>query len=385
MAKEGKYQGLAAAKKRVAVSVFLNLSLAVAKITVGVISASGALLADGVHSLTDFLAALALYAGLWIAGRRHPSFHYGLYKAETVATMITAVAIIAVAYEIGRRAFFGGGAIPDVTIALPVAGFTLFISLFFGLYQLRSGRKLASPALEADGRDYLADALSTSVVFFSLLGAACGLDLDRWGSGVVALFVFKNGGELMYNALRDLMDGAIDRDTEREIVAMVESHPRVTRVKRCLSRKAGGRFLVDLDLVMQTPSHRIADQVSDRLEEEIPAAFPRVAMARVRTHFGPAESLRRMTPVSGLYSPAASAPVNAPWFLLEESEAASGAVLSRQFLENPFLFTDVDRKVRLGAWIISHKPDVFVVPDEAEGAVCELLRQAGIEIEPPRN
>ncbi len=380
MPKEKKIQEIAAARRRVAVSVFLNLFLALVKIAAGVVAGSGALLADGVHSVTDFLAALALYAGLWIAGRRHPSFHYGLYKAETVATMVTAVAIVMVAYEIARHAVVGGATLPDVGLALPVAALTFLVSAVFGLYQLRGGRRFSSPALEADGRDYLADALSTAVVFFALLGAAWGLDLDRWGSGVVAVFVFKSGGELMFNSLRDLMDGAIDRDTERDIVTMVEDHPRVTRVKNCMSRKAGGRFLVDLDVTMQTPSHRIADQVADRLEIEIPAAFPRVVMARVRPHFGPAETMRRMTPVSGLASETVADPVTAPWFLLEEAEVDSGAVISRQFLENPFLAVDVDRKVRLGSWILSHKPDILNIPEGGEDSVAELLRQAGIEV-----
>ncbi len=380
MAGDDRHKEIKAARRRVAVSVLVNLALSTVKIATGIMARSGALVADGIHSLTDFFAAVALYAGLWIADRRHPSFHYGLYKAETVATLVVAVGILMVAYEIARRAVLGGASSPDVGIALPVAAVTLFVSVGFGLYQLHGGRRLSSPALEADGRDYLADSMSTTVVFLALTGSAYGIDLDRWGSAVVALFVLKSGGGLLFNSLRDLMDGAIDRETERQIVAMVESHPRVTRVKRCLSRKAGGRFLVDLDVIMQTPSHRVADQVADRLEEEIPAAFPRVVMARVRPHFGPAEILRRMTPVAGLDRDEICPPEQAPWFLLEEVEAGSGAVVSRQFLENPFPETEVDRKIRLGGWILSHKPDIFNIPELCDGPVPELLRQAGIEV-----
>ena len=373
-------RGIRAARRRVALSALLNLALAAGKTLFGITAQSGALVADGIHSLTDFFASAALYAGLWIAGRRHPSFHYGLYKAETVATLVVSGGILMAAYEIARRAVVGGEAAPDVGVALPVAAVTLAVSVAFGLYQLHGGRRLASPALEADGRDYLADSLSSTVVFLSLLGAAYGLDLDRWGAAVVALFVFKSGGELLFNSLRDLMDGAIDRETERRIIAMVENHPRVGRVKRCLSRKAGGRFIVDLDVLMQTPSHRVADQVADRLEEEIPAAFPRVVMARVRPHFGPAELLRRMTPVSGPDRGEPCPPEEAAWFLLEEVAAESGAVIGRRLLENPFPAAAADRDIRLGGWILSQRPDIFTIPAPGDGPLPELLRQAGVEV-----
>jgi len=51
---------------------------------------------------------------------------------------------------------------------------------------------------------------------------------------------------------------------------MVEKYPRITKVKRCLSRTVGGRFIIDMDVIMHIPSHKIADHVADRLEELIP-------------------------------------------------------------------------------------------------------------------
>lgn len=88
------------------------------------------------------------------------------------------------------------------------------------------------PALKADARDYLADSLSTGVVLLGLVATSFGFALDRWAAVVVSLFVFRAGGELLFMAVKDLMDGAIDRETEREIIQMVEACPRVTRVKK---------------------------------------------------------------------------------------------------------------------------------------------------------
>ena len=80
--------------------------------------------------------------------------------------------------------------------------------LAFGLYQLRSGRRLHSIALEADDRNYLADGLSTAVVVVSLIGAYFGLHLDRWAAGAVSVFVFWSGGQLLLRAVRDLLKEA---------------------------------------------------------------------------------------------------------------------------------------------------------------------------------
>jgi len=181
-----------------------------------------------------------------------PLFPYGLYKAETIATLVTSGAIILAGYEIARRALLEPATLPDVSIALPVALVSLVVTFAFGFYQLRMGRRLHSPALTADARDYLADGFSTGLVVISLIGASFGLHLDRWAAMAVAAFVFWSGGQLLWRALRDLMDEAIDRGTEREIIGLVESHPRVEKVEQCLSRTAGVVYR-DLDVIVTNP------------------------------------------------------------------------------------------------------------------------------------
>ena len=120
------------ARKRAAFSVSLNLLLALAKGVAGVLAGSSALLSDAIHSGTDVIASAAAYIGLWLAGRQHPSFPYGLYKAETIATLVTSGAIILAGYEIARRALLGPVTLPDVSIALPVALVSLVVTFAFG-------------------------------------------------------------------------------------------------------------------------------------------------------------------------------------------------------------------------------------------------------------
>ncbi|MEA2114641.1 MAG: cation diffusion facilitator family transporter [Thermodesulfobacteriota bacterium] len=373
-------QDLLSARHRAAVSIGVNIALAVGKGVAGVASSSTALIGDAINSATDVLASFAAFVGLWVAGREHPSFPYGLYKAETVATLVTSIAIIVAAYEIGRQAIFGAERLPDVAIALPVAAVSLIVSLLFGLYQSREGKRLNSPALKADARDYLTDALSTGVVFIGLLATKFGYAVDRWAAVVVSLFVFRAGSALLVTALKDLLDASIDRETEREIIQMVEQHPRISRVKQCLSRTAGGRYIVDMDVVMHTPSHRIADHVADRLEELIPQKFPLVVMARIRPHYSADTVVRRLTPVTRPEGEPSPHFVRSPWFLIETIDTAKPKVLKREFVENQHADAERKKGLLVGNWLLSLKPDEVIVPDGHNGTAVVLLREAGVEI-----
>lgn len=361
----------------------LNLSLALSKGVAGIFANSTALISDAIHSATDVLASAAAYIGLWVAGKRHPSFPYGLYKAETIATLVTSLVILLAGYEIAKNALFGPAKIPNVSLAFPVAAGSLVVSWLFGFYQLRAGRRLNSPALVADARDYLADSMSTGVVLAGLIGTYFGYALDTWAAAFVSIFIFRSGGQLLIMALRDLLDASIDRDTERAIIKLVESHPLISRVERCLSRTAGGRFIVDLDVVLRTKSYQTADRVLDSLEKDISNQFPRVVMSRIRPHYSQSPTIHLVRPVTSPEGKIAQHIARAPWFLVETIERKSGKVLKKQFIENPHRGEERKRGYLVGKWLLSLKPDQIEVGSETEGTAIALLKEAGVEVISP--
>ena len=368
------------ARSRAALSVSINLLLASGKGVAGVIGGSSALLGDAIHSATDVIASASTFFGLWLAGKEHPSFPYGLYKAETLATLFTSVAVIIAGYEIARKALLGPETIPDVAVTLPVAVVALVIKVSFGLYQLHAGRRLHSIALEADARDYLADGLSTSVVVVSLIGAYFGLRLDRWAAGAVAVFVFLSGGQLLWRALRDLMDEAIDRDTEREIIGLVKSHPRVKYVEKCLSRMVGGRFMVDIDVVVRSHSLELAHRIVHWLENEIRRRFPLVVLVRIKSHSHQSAQLIRLTPAKEPNGAMEVHLAKAPWFCIETVERNSNEISSREYVQNPYWQAETKRGFLVGKWLLGFKPDQVYVAREKEGTASALLKEAGVEV-----
>ncbi len=371
------------AKTQAAISVAINLFLAGIKGYYGIMAGSQALLSDAIHSATDVVSSLAALIGIWVAGKKHPSFPYGLYKAETLATLISSTAIILAGYEIARRALLGPVTAPDVNIALPVTLFCLAVSLSFGLIQVRAGKRLGSPALIADGKDYLADSLSTGIVMLGLAANYIGLNVDRWAAIAVAIFVFRAGGALLIDAIRELLDASIDRETEREIIRLVESDPGVIKVRKTLSRTAGGRFIVDMDVVLKTKSDRVADKVADRLEAEIVKSFPRVVMARIRPHFEESGDFVRITPVTGPDGTIAQHFAKAPWFQVEHLDPATWKLQERQLIENPYKDVDRKRGFLVGKWLLSFKPDQVIVAKTHGGTAEALLKEAGVQIVSP--
>ena len=375
-----QYQKLKEARVRAGISVFLNLALAAAKAAAGITANSAALLSDAVHSGTDVLASGIAYAGLWLAGKRHPSFPYGLYKAETLATLFISMVIMITAYEIARSAFFGPERMPDARLGIIVSACTLAVSFSFGFFQLREGKRLNSPALVADARDYLTDSLSTAAVLAGFIGIKLGYSLDKWMAIVVSIFIFKVGVSLMVMAVKDLMDAAVDRETERKIIKFVESHARVSGVERVLSRMAGGRFIIDMDIVLKTPSHKIADRVSDDLEETILERFPNVVMARLRPHFGRTRNIRKIIPVSEPEGSMVEKISMAPWFLIETIDTHTNEVINREYIENPHAGAERKRGFLVGKFLLSLKPDQLQVKEKKEGTAVALLEEAGVEI-----
>jgi predicted Fe-Mo cluster-binding NifX family protein len=214
----------------------------------------------------------------------------------------------------------------------------------------------------------------------SLIGAYFSLRLDRWAAGAVSAFVFWSGGQLLLRSVRDLMDEVIDRGTEREIIGLVESHARVEGVQRCLIRTAGGRFLVDLAVVIRSNSQELTDKTAHLMENEIRQQFPRVVMVTVKPHSRQSPHLRRLTPVKEPGAPIEPHLARSPWFLLETVDRTSHEITSQEYVQSPHWQEETKKGLLVGRWLLGLKPDQVVVAEIKEGTAAVLLCEAGVEL-----
>jgi cation diffusion facilitator family transporter len=218
----------------------VNAGLVVAKLGLSVYSGSLALRADGIHSFVDVIASIALIIGVLLSSRKRRDFPYGLYKVENVVAVAIALLIFFTAFEIAAEAVMGDAVARSSSgwLLLVVAAF-IPVPYILGTYEVNVGQRYNSPSLIADGRQHRVDVLSSSIVFFALLGQFFGIPLDRIAAVIVAFFIVRSGWGILKDSMRTLLDASVDYDTLNEIRAIILSDPMVSSIKRSQAATPG--------------------------------------------------------------------------------------------------------------------------------------------------
>lgn len=264
-------------KKRVTlIGAAVNLLLAVVKIAVGKMAASHALVADGIHSLSDLLTDLlvwfATHYGSQAVDEDHP---YGHARFETVATVVLGGLLIVVGVGIGWDAV---SRITGPEIVLKPSAIALFAALFSILaneglfrYTLRVAKETRSRLLEANAWHHRSDSISSVIVFVGIGGSLVGVEvLDDFAAIAVAIMVAKIGYDLLKESLSELVDTSLPKERLEEIRAAIRDVDGVASLHFLRTRRMGGEALVDVHIqvdseITVSEGHLISDTVKYRL------------------------------------------------------------------------------------------------------------------------
>jgi len=262
------------------VGIGVNVLLAGVKILGGVLGHSQALVADGVHSVSDLVTdAVVLLAARHAAQEADHDHPYGHGRIETAATIFVGILLLATAAFVGERAVraLGGDRliVPGVlTLLVALASVASKEALF--RYTRRTARRIGSRLLEANGWHHRSDALSSVVVSIGIAGALAGIaTLDAVAAIVVAVMVAKVGVDLIRQSLRELVDTGLDDQSLRDLRAAAAAVDGVRHVHTLRSRWMGHNALLDLHIqvgprISVSEGHRIAEAVRLRLLERLP-------------------------------------------------------------------------------------------------------------------
>ncbi len=269
-----------ASRRVTMVSVAWNLVLTLAQILIGIIGNSQALIADGMHTLsdlvTDFMVLFALKHGKKGADEEHP---YGHARIETAVTLILGIILLAVGVGIAVNA--GIRLSTAQTFVIPSA-ITLWIAIFTlaakeGLYRytMITADRYDSNMLRANAWHHRSDALSSLIVAAGIGGSLLGFGyLDAVAAVVVALMVAKVGVDLAWQSLRELIDtglSAADLEAIRRTILAVSG---VQALHLLRTRRIGGQALVDVHIIVDdrlsvSEGHQISETVRGRLMHEV--------------------------------------------------------------------------------------------------------------------
>ncbi|MBU9159128.1 cation diffusion facilitator family transporter [Burkholderia gladioli] len=277
----------AVARKTTGVSIALNVVLATLQMAIGSIAHSQALIADGVHSLSDLVSDfIVLIANRHSGAQPDTDHNYGHSRYETVASLLLGAILITVGIGMLWRAgdrLVDLDAIPAVhAIALPVAVLVVISKEALFRYMLREARRVRSALLVANAWHARSDAASSLVVAIGIVGSLVGIKLlDPIAAAIVGFMVARMGWSFGWNALQDLSDRALDARAADEIRARLAATPGVREVHELRTRKMGDAAVVDAHILVDpmisvSEGHFIAETARARVLED-----PRVVDALI--------------------------------------------------------------------------------------------------------
>ena len=265
-----------------------NLVLLTFKFVAGVLGHSAAMMADAVHSLSDFLTDVVVLVFVRIGAQPQDESHdYGHGKFETLATLFVALALVVAAVGIivsgavkFARWLQGEQLEMPGTLALWAALLSILVKEALFRYTFKVGKREESPAVVANAWHHRSDALSS-------IGAAIGIGgalllgpkwavLDPLASIVVGAMLVKVAWDLLKGSTGELTDCSLPAEDERDIESIICSFPEVSEPHNLRTRRIGSRIAIEAHV-------RLPGSMSLHDAHEIVSAIER----RLRDRFGP--------------------------------------------------------------------------------------------------
>ena len=241
---------------------FVNAVLMLFKFAAGIFGNSSAMIADAVHSLSDFVTDIVVLAFVKISHKPKDKSHdYGHGKYETLATTIIGIALFAVAVGIlvegvKKIAFWSNGGTLTMPgqLALWAALISIIMKELIFQYTNRKAKKLNSQAMKANAWHHRSDALSSIGTAIGIGGALIGGErwavLDPIASLLVGALIIKVAYDLLKNGVGDLMEQSLPEEVENEIMDIVKSVPEITEPHELCTRRIGNHYAIEMHVLM---------------------------------------------------------------------------------------------------------------------------------------
>jgi cation diffusion facilitator family transporter len=258
-----------------------NAFLIIFKLLAGVFGKSHALIADGIHSISDLFTDAVVLFGLKV-GRKPPDekHHFGHARIETLSSAIVGLALIVTALYLGAQSAWD---IYRHTVyhptALALAGAIVSIAVKEALYHytVYTGRRIKSQLVLANAWHHRSDALSSVAVLIGVGGSLINPSwylLDAFAALVVSFFIIKVGLEILAKTVREFTDTAPPIEILDKISTCTLNVEGVVDSHDLRVRTSGGLYQVEIHIVVDgqlsvAQGHRIAKAVEHCLAEEV--------------------------------------------------------------------------------------------------------------------
>lgn len=261
------------------ITIIINIILSVIKIAAGIIGKSSAMLADGIHTLSDVVTTSVVILGLKVsskdADKKHP---YGHEKYEPIFAKLLSIILagtgLFIGYE-GIKLLTSGNIQVPGTIALLAAVISIITKEVMYRYTIKTADKIKSISMRADAWHHRSDVFSSIGTFIGVLGARLGFKiLDPIAAIIVSILIIKVGVDLYLQSISELVDEAADEETISKIRELTMDVKGVLGIKNLKTRTFGNKIYVDIEILVDkditvSKGHEIAENVHDIVEYRI--------------------------------------------------------------------------------------------------------------------
>ncbi len=267
------------------IGFFVNVLLSVGKLIAGFVGRSGAMIADGVHSVSDFATDIVVLLFVRISAKPKDEDHdYGHGKYETLATVVIGVALAAVAIGILvdsaeriAQVLRGESIARPGIVALVAAAVSIVAKEALYWYTMLTAKRVDSPALKANAWHHRSDAFSSIGTLIGIGGAYFLSEqwrvLDPIAAIVVGALIIKVAYDLVMPGLNELLERSLPKEQEDEIVALVLTDKRLSDVHNLKTRRIGVGIAVELHVRVRgdmtvNESHAITRNIEQLLRQQ---------------------------------------------------------------------------------------------------------------------
>ena len=267
------------AKKVTLLGALVNATLGILKLIGGFLFHSHALIADGLHSLSDLMTdAMVLFASKYGNQDADDSHPYGYQRIETAGTLMLALLLILAGFGITWDAItelFVKHPERPTWLALPIAILSVLSNEVLFYYTRHVGHQIQSALIMANAWHHRSDSAASAVVVLGLIGSLFGyVRLDALAAIVVGIMIIKMGITYGWNSVKELIDTAIEPHLLHEIEHFVKQIHGVKKIHQLRSRSMGGDIIIDLHVqvdpfISVSEGHFIAQHVHHLLTMQL--------------------------------------------------------------------------------------------------------------------
>ena len=359
-------------EKAEVISVAASVFMAAGMIAVAIPTGSIAILAEGIDTVVDIVASLAVLVGLRLSRRHTRNFPAGLYKLENLISTGIGILILVCSYELAsesiRSIIEGGDKVEQPWLVMGTMAVVLGITAAVAWYKGKVGREEHSPSLSADAHHTWTDAVACMAIVVGVGLEMLGIpDMDSVAALVVVAFLIKTGIEVTLESVKVLLDASIEKDLLARVRELAQEDPRVRDVIDITGRNSGSYRFLSLSLVPVSYDLQEAEKTAREIGDEIRREIENVD--RVSVEFAVEERTRILGAVLLEEDGEAVARrfEQASRVLFIEMALPEGKEVSRRQEPSPASAAPHGRGVRLAVFLARRGVDVLVSRDSLQG------------------